>query len=292
MSRSTTGILVIALAAMTALQGCGGGGPSTQPVFQLISPFDDGAAGTQQVDAQATITTNNGTQPLLLIQGRVLNEVDSGVIRYKMENGFGILPFTGPYPIIVTGGGSFDLMIGDPLRHPLTPLEQEAESRITLQATNRFSPIGGDGLPVPVEAFVTVTVKNGVEFTTPAYARVQGGNIVTGCAFNAAAGINGRFSSPSAISGTTLFRVDEADLASPVDPGNPAGTPVPFSFNPSTGQFTIAFDSSGFTAAGFTDGPSDDNNFYIVFESGDPDQLPAPGLIATVPFLACDVAAP
>ncbi|MCW5828464.1 MAG: hypothetical protein KIT79_04020 [Deltaproteobacteria bacterium] len=281
---------VLLAAGLLAVNACGGGGGSREPLFQFISPFDDGDDGIRQGDARATITTNNGAQPLLFIQGRVLNGVDNNIVSYRLVNGIGTLPLAGAYPLVVGAGGAFDLVLADPLRHALSPMEPEADNVFTFSATNEFSPVGPDGVPVPSEGRVTLAVRNGVRFTSPVYAARDGGVIDTACAFNATTGITGSFGTPSEIAGNaTLYRVDEADLAAPIDPANPPGTAAPFSFNGSTGDFTITFDSGELAAAGFTAGQSGDNNFFIVFDSSDPDQLPAPGLVATLPFLACDV---
>ncbi len=283
--------LIVVLLGLPA--ACGGGGGAQEPVFQLISPFDDGNTGTTDVAASATITTNNGSQPLLFIQGRVINDVDNGLIHYNVKNGYsgsGTLPIAGSYPIVVSGGGAFDIVLADVLRHPFTPFEQEADNIINLEATNRFSPVS-DGQPVPVTATVTITVKNGVSFSSPAYAVVTG-EVNTDCTFNATAGIMGRFTDPAGISSATLYRVDKADIPlTAIDPEAPVGTAVPFTFDGSTGAFTNLNSAGVLGSAGFVTGasPDEDNNFYIVFDSANSDQLPQPGKIATVPFLNCQI---
>ncbi len=287
-------MIPVLIAGSLLLAGCGDNGPVQEPIFQLISPFDDGDEGTETVRAEAAITTNNGSQPLMFIQGRVLNEVDNNVIHYTVTNSLGTLPLAGPYPVALGGGGTFDIVIGDPLRHALTPFVEGEDNVIRLTATNRFSPGGPDGVPVPAEAFVTITVSNGVQFTTPVYAATEGGVISTACAFNATAGIKGRFDDPGSLTaagptGPRLFRADAADLDAAIDPEAPVGDEVPFTFNATNGQFTISLPGTDLTDAGFVSGPSGDNNFYIVFETSDSGQLPAPGLIATLPFRSCDI---
>lgn len=151
--------------------------------------------------AYSRITTNNGLNQAITIQGTIGNLPPNRQASIQVVNDLGAFPTAAPaMPLTVSSAGAFSFQIQAPLVNPSMPmLPGSAGNAVIIRAVNDFSPIDFSGNPIPSVAAFSLVIDNQVVFTHPAYADLDGGMppaVVNECDFTTVGSISGTFSVP------------------------------------------------------------------------------------------------
>lgn len=289
--RATTRARFLALAALllTWISGCGSDTPPL-PYIRVTS-----------LPATSRVTTNNGRNQAITIQGTIANMPPNRPASIQIVNDLGGFPSAAPAQQLPLGtGGVFSYQIQAPLINPMSPFLPGPDGNVVIiRAANDYSVYDTTGNPIPTTAAFTLIIDNQVVFNHPVYADLDMSdppNVISECDFSTTDVVSGTFSVPLGTADandviTSALLVERTDANAFTDPTVDTLDENSQAITINTdGTFEFTVDPGDWNC---TPGDGTDCNFFVRFTTNSATARALLGsfdsevTMATYPFQSC-----
>ena len=294
-AKTRSWFLVLAAAFLVTVSGCGSDDSLPLPFIRVTS-----------VPPNARVTTNNGRNQAITIQGTIANMPPSRPASIQIVNNLGGFPTAAPaQPLPLTTGGVFSFQVQAPLINPMTPfLPGASGNTVIIRAANDYNPLDSVGNPIPTSSAFTLVIDNQVVFNHPVYADLDMGdppNVISECDFSTTDAVSGTFSVPSGTADandviSSALLVERTDANAFIDPTEDTLDENSQAITINTdGTFEFTVDPNDWTCA---TGDGVNCNFFIRFMTNSAAARALLGsfddevTMATYPFQGCIVPMP